>query len=212
MSDINQLIDELAENGRAVRSYSTARGRWLLAAVATATLAIVFMLFGFRADVLAMSPWPMLSIAAGLMLMLAAAAGFGALRMARPQVGAASSPAPWLLAALLLLPVVAFLQLAGEPTLLPGLSADTGMRCLVFGLMAGTGTAVLLALLLRRGAPVAPERASWLVGLAAGAVGSLAVSLECPLDAMLHLGVWHVAVVPLSAIAARIALPPLLRW
>lgn len=212
MPDLDHLIDELADDGRAVRPLSTVRGRGLLALVAAGTLALVALGFGFRADVLAMRPAPMLAMAAGLMAILAAAAGLGALRMARPQVGAAPSPAPWLLAALLLLPLAALLELAGRPVLAPGLSVEAGLRCLLLGFAAGAAAAACLTAWLRRGAPVAPERAAWLVGLFAGAVGALAVSLECPMDALLHLGVWHVAAVPVWAVAARVALPPLLRW
>jgi len=59
MSDINQLIDCLADEGRAVRAYSTARGRSLLAAVIAATTGFVFLRYGFRPDVRALGPWPM---------------------------------------------------------------------------------------------------------------------------------------------------------
>ena len=146
------------------------------------------------------------------MLILAMAAGAGAIRMARPQVGAASSGAPWALATLLLLPVLAIAGIAARPELASGLESDSGLRCLAVGIVAGSASLAFLTLWLRRGAPVAPERAAWLAGLASGAIGALAVTLECPHNGLAHLGVWHVAAVLVTAVAARLTLPRLLRW
>jgi len=212
MTDFDALIDELAESAAPVRPRSTRAGRLALAAVAAATLAIVFVTYGFRADVMAAKAGPLLGIAIGLMALLAVAAGASAVRMARPQVGAPASGAPWALAALLLLPVLALAGIAAQPDRITGLAIGPGLRCLGFGLVGGLGALAFLVAWLRRGAPVAPERASWLAGLAAGAIGALAVTLECPEDAFAHLGVWHVAVPLVTAGAARLVLPGFLRW
>jgi len=212
MTDFDALIDDLAEDATPVRVRSTRAGRLELAAVAAATLALVFLTYGFRADVRAAEPAPLLGIAAGLMLLLAVAAGASAVRMARPQVGAPASGAPWVLAALLLLPAIAIAGIATEPDRIAGLAVGPGLRCLAFGLIGGLGALAYLVAWLRRGAPVAPERASWLAGLAAGAIGALAVTLECPQDAFAHLGAWHVAVPLVAAGAVRLILPRFLRW
>lgn len=212
MTNFETLIDTLANDAQPVRRQSVQTGRAALAAIAAASCSAIFAVYGFRADVMAGSPAPMVGLAAGLMLILALAAGAGAVRMARPQVGAASSGAPWALAALMLLPALAIAGIAARPELASGMAADHGIRCLVVGLVAGTASLAFLTVWLRRGAPVAPLRAAWLAGLASGAVGALAVTLECPRDALAHLGVWHVAVVVVSALAARIILPRLLRW
>lgn len=212
MTDFNTLIDRLATDATPVRRQSTQSGRLLLAAIAAITLAAVFATYGFRADIVGGSPSPIVGLAAGLMLILAAAAGAGAVRMARPQVGAASSGAPWALAALLLLPALALAGIAARPILSSGLAEDIGLRCLTFGIVAGMASLAFLTMWLRRGAPVAPQRAAWLAGLASGAIGALAVTLECPLDELAHLGVWHVAVVPVVGVGARLLLPRLLRW
>ena len=212
MTDFDTLIDELATDAEPVRRQSTRMGRFLLAGIAAATVAAVFSTYGFRADIIAGSPSPMVGVAAGLMLILAVAAGAGAVRMARPQVGAAASGAPWALAALLLLPVMAIAGIVARPDLPSGMASDSGLRCLTFGLIAGAGSLAFLTAWLRRGAPVAPEQAAWLAGLASGAIGALAVTLECQHDELGHLGVWHVAAVLVSALAARMLLPRLLRW
>ena len=52
----------------------------------------------------------------------------------------------------------------------------------------------------------------WLTGLASGALGTLAFGITCPLDGIVHLGLWHVLPVPLAALAARVIVPPLIRW
>ena len=169
MTDFDMLIDRLATDAAPVRRQSTRSGRLLLAGIATATLAAVFATYGFRADIIGGSPSPVVGLAAGLMLILAAAAGAGAVRMARPQVGAASSGAPWALAALLLLPALALAGIAARPELSSGLAGDSGLRCLTFGIVAGMASLAFLTMWLRRGAPVAPQRAAWLAGLASGA-------------------------------------------
>ena len=212
MTDFNTLIDRLATDAVPVRRQSTQSGRLLLAAVAAVTMAAVFATYGFRGDIIGGSPSPIVGLAAGLMLILAVAAGAGAVRMARPQVGAASSGAPWALAALLLLPALALAGIVARPELSSGLAADSGLRCLTFGIVAGMASLAFLTMWLRRGAPVAPQRAAWLAGLASGAIGALAVTLECPHDELAHLGVWHVAVVLVVGSGAGLLLPRLLRW
>lgn len=212
MTDFDTLIDRLATDAVPVRRQSTQSGRLLLAAVATVTMAAVFATYGFRGDIIGGSPSPIVGLAAGLMLILAVAAGAGAVRMARPQVGAASSGAPWALAALLLLPALALAGIAARPELSSGLAADNGLRCLTFGIVGGMASLAFLTMWLRRGAPVAPQRAAWLAGLASGAIGALAVTLECPRDELAHLGVWHVAVVLVVGSGAGLLLPRLLRW
>lgn len=212
MRDHAILIDELASGADPVRPQSTRSGRLALAAVAAATIAAVSMVYGLRSDVVGGHPPPLLGITAGLMLVLAAAAGASAVRMARPQVGAASSGAPWALAGLLVLPAVALAGIAAQPDRAAGLALEAGLRCLLVGLVAGAGTLAFLTLWLRRGAPVSPGRAAWLAGLAAGGIGALAVTLECPEDAFAHIGIWHVAVPLVAAMLARLVLPRVLRW
>lgn len=205
-----ELIDSLVEDAGPVRPVSAVTGRLLLLAVGMATLAVMHALAGFRDDMLRLSPDPEVALAAGLMALLAVAAGLAAVRMARPQVGAPSAGAPWALMALLVVPIVALGGLASGS--IPLSQIGPGVDCLGAGLAASVATLGFLAWWQKRGAPVNPPRAAWLAGLAAGAIGSLAVTLECPTDGLGHIGLWHVAVTLIAGIAARIALPPLLRW
>lgn len=212
MRDTDAIIDELVATARPVRPQSPRGGRFALLAIGAATLGAVFMVRGVRPDIVAGTPPPLLCVAAGLMLILAVAAGAGAARMASPQVGAASSGVQWALAALMLLPLIALADIAIGTSQATGLAIGPGVRCLSLGLGASLASLAFLTFWLRRGAPVAPERAAWVAGLAAGAIGALAVTLECTLDAFAHLGVWHVAIVLAAATVSRLLLPRFLRW
>lgn len=212
MTKLDTLIDSLVEEAVPVRPHSAWVGRALLVLIGIATIAVTFLLFGVREDVAAFGPAPAIAVAGGLMALVAVAAGIDAVRMARPQVGAQSSGPAWSLAALLVIPAVALVGAAADPARLHGLALEDGLRCLAVGLVAGAATIAFLYFWQRRGAPVQPERAAWLAGLAGGAVGALAVTLECPLDSLAHVWVWHVAAVPLSGLAARLVLPRFLRW
>ena len=59
---------------------------------------------------------------------------------------------------------------------------------------------------------VTPERAGWVVGIAAGAAGATIVALHCASNDMIHIALWHGLAVLLSGIAGRVLLAPLLRW
>jgi hypothetical protein len=212
MSNFEALIDDLAGDAAPVRRQSTRIGRLTLTAIAVTTFGIVFLAYGFRSDIMASAPAPILMVALGLMAILAIAAGASAVRMAKPQVGAAASGAPWALASLMLLPTIAFMEMAAHPDAIGGLALAPGLACLGFGLTAGLASLLFLTLRLRQGAPVMIGRASWLAGLAAGSIGALAVTLECPHDALAHLGIWHAAIPLVAAGLARLLLPPFLRW
>ena len=76
----------------------------------------------------------------------------------------------------------------------------------------GIGVAVILIVRLRRGAPTSPERAGLLGGIAAGAAGIFALSMHCPNDDIVHIGLWHASAVAVSAVAGRWIIPALIRW
>lgn len=212
MNKLDRLIDSLAADAAPVRPRSSWLGWGAFAAMAASTLGLSYLALGFRADVLRLAPAPEVAIAAGLMILVAIASGATAIRVARPQVGAPASGAPWALAALLVLPAVVLAGLAAAPAGIPATFIDDGLRCLAVGLGACILTIAVLALWQGGGAPVRPEHAAWMAGLAGGSVGALAVTLECPVEGLAHLGIWHVAIVPLAGLAARLVLPRFLRW
>jgi hypothetical protein len=40
----------------------------------------------------------------------------------------------------------------------------------------------------------------------------MAIGLACPIDAVTHIGTWHVGSILVAAIGSRVALPRFLRW
>jgi hypothetical protein len=91
-------------------------------------------------------------------------------------------------------------------------SAASGWECLRMSLATAALCAVPMVLHLRRGAPVAPQRAGLLVGLAGGSLGALAYNLHCPYDSMVYTGLWYGLAVGLAALAGRLVVPRLVRW
>lgn len=210
MRDLDDLMDELVGELRPVRPLSRGKGRALAAATALATCAAVLLLLGVRPDIAAGEPAPLVLLIAGLFMIVAAAATWAVTRAAQPAVGAVQGNIRWAVAALLLLPAVALISTVIRPSLAPGLDPAAGLSCLLTGLVSSLASAVTLTWWLRRGAPANPERAGWLIGLASGAIGGLAITLECPHDALTHLGFWHVAVA--AAVMGRAVIAPLIRW
>ena len=212
MRDFDHLIDGLAGELKPVRPVSPGRGRVLVLATAVATCALVIVLLGVRPDIAAGEPMPLILLISGLFIIVAAAATLAATRMARPAVGTNQGGSQWALTALLLLPAVALISIGLRPSLAAGVEPSAGLSCLVLGLISGLATGGLLTRWMRQGAPANLARAGWLVGLASGAVGGLAITLECPHDALTHLGVWHVAVPVAAAAFGRALIPSLIRW
>ena len=76
-----------------------------------------------------------------------------------------------------------------------------GTICLKAGLIWATPTALAVWLVLRRGFAVDSRAAGAAVGSLAGFAGLTMLELHCPNFRMPHIMVWHVAVVPIAALA-----------
>ena len=87
-----------------------------------------------------------------------------------------------------------------------------GLDCFLAGSAFSVLTFAALVGWLRRGAPVSPTLAGTFTGIAAGALGSFAYGLACPIDTLAHLGIWHALPVALGALVGRLGVPPLVRW
>lgn len=192
--------------------------RWEgVALIAIATLAAAVgasMVYSFWNGILTGEASPYFWITNGLLLLLGAASAGALVAGALPRVGPRPNAPAWAFAMLGVLPLAAIIQLVRAPAahVHEGLADPFGLHCLTSALTAGLLVAVAAVLFLRRGAPVALARQGWLTGLATGALGAFAFGLTCPLDGIAHLGLWHVLPVPLAALAARIIVPPLIRW
>ena len=190
------------------------RGGMTLAVIAlTAGAAGMTTLFGLRADLRVGQPEAMVLISGGLFLVLALASCWAVVDMARPYVGVRREGWGWTALMAGVLPVAALVLLAmswlrGEPT---PLELD-GLSCLSFGLGWGLLTAAALIGWLRRGAPSRPQWAGLLAGVGAGAAGIFAVTLYCPHNELVHIGVWHGLTVVLAGLLGRLTIPKLIAW
>ncbi len=76
-----------------------------------------------------------------------------------------------------------------------------GIACLVTGLLIATPTAIISWFVLRRGFALNPLAAGLAGGTLAGLAGVTMLELHCPNFEVLHIMLWHTAVVPISAAA-----------
>ncbi|MCA1197005.1 DUF1109 domain-containing protein [Sphingomonas sp. R647] len=206
------LIAQLAEALEPVRPIRMAHGLALIALATAVTIAVVALVQGLWSGPAQGQAAAIFFIANGLIGLVGLASARAVVRMAVPRVGARRDGARWLLAALALLPVTALLFMAIEGNLAGHEHAADGLHCFLFGTASGLLVAVALLIWLRRGAPVAPNVAGLYTGIAAGALGSFAWGLSCPVDTIAHLGIWHVAPVAVSATMGRFIVPRCIRW
>ncbi|MGV6819793.1 MAG: NrsF family protein [Parvularcula sp.] len=87
-----------------------------------------------------------------------------------------------------------------------------GVRCIFSLVSLALPTALLLSLLMVRGAPTHLGRTALLIGLAGGGWGAFTYALQCPYVSLWYLGVWYLAGIALVTAATRVALPSLARW
>ena len=213
MRDTDALIGELVGNLQPVRPLSFGRGFALAVGAAALSALAVIGLFGLRPDVLSGRFDAVYLLASGLFLMLGLAATVAVIVMSRPQVGNDHSGWVWSAAMTALLPVAALIVAFGRGA--QGVDAAVarhGLECLALG----SGFAVLVFAVLtgwlRMGAPTSPARAGLVTGVAAGSLGIFAFSLHCADNDIVHIGLWHSAVVVVMAAVGRAIIPRLVRW
>jgi len=214
MATTDDLIANLVDELRPVRRLRQSQGLWFIAAAIGICLAAVLLSVGLRPDVAAGRLDPMFLMGSGSFLILGLAAAVTVVIMGRPQVGTDHRGWLWAAAMATLLPLAALITgiADGPATALARSTPDHGITCLVAGSVLGLVPALLLVAWLRRGAPTSPERAGLVTGVAAGSFGIFAVSLYCPYNDIMHIGLWHSLVVVACAVAGRALIPRLIRW
>ena len=211
------LIAALADDLTPVARVKPQHGA-LVVAIATLVAALASIaVFGFWSGIVAGEASSHFWITNGLLLMLGIGSTAALVASALPRVGQRSDAPVWSAAMLAVLPVAAIISLVsfeGAESHADALADPTlwYWQCAAFGFAASTLVLAGAVAFLRRGAPVSLERSGWLAGLAAGALGSVAYGITCPLDSVGHVGIWHAVPVALGAIAGRIIVPPLIRW
>lgn len=207
------LIAELVGELEPVRPLTFAQGLGFAFGATALAVLMVVGLYGLRADLQAGQFNPMHLIATGLYFGLGLAATVTVVVMSRPQVGSDHTGWHWAAAMTALLPLAGLavgLSRSGDV-----LSADSirhGAECFRVAGIASLLVFAMLVIWLRLGAPTAPDRAGLIAGVASGAFGIFAFSLHCADNDIVHIGLWHGAVVLAMAAVGRVLVPRLIRW
>ena len=207
------LIAGLVADLRPITPLRQRRGMAVAVLALGAGVAGMLALFGIRPDLQAGQPDAMMLISSLLFLVLALASAWAVVDAARPYVGVRREGWGWTALMAAVLPVAALALLLGDWVRNgPSALSLEGMGCVKFGLVGGLLTAAALVWWLRAGAASRPDRAGLLTGVAAGAAGIFAVSLYCPHNDLVHIGVWHGLTVVLAGAIGRLVVPRLIAW
>ncbi len=206
-------LDDLVDDLTPVRRITAAQG-WLIGGAMTLLAVTLVTIFaGLREDVLAGDPSAMVVQRSLALLLLGCAALAAVVDSIQPRVGRHSNA--WALALLVALsfPILTLGTAMHSATMpMSQLSSPSGLWCLGISLTSAMMIAAALTLWARRGAVTVANRTAWLIGLSAGAFGTLAYSLHCTSTTLAYAGIWYTAAVASSAVAGRAILPRLLRW
>ena len=210
---LEALLDRLTADLAPVKPLDDRPTMVVLAILLIAAGALLLLWLGPRPDLMALQLHPMFLLRSGTLAVLAvnsvaAVLGQAHLGVTRPSQG-------WKIAAAMaaLFPLVGGILVLTSPHHARAVMAmPSGWRCLCMSLMSGRLRAVPMVLHLRRGAPVAPDRAGLLVGLASSSLGALAYNLHCPFDSVIYIGLWYGLAVAGAALAGRLLVPRLIHW
>lgn len=212
MRNTDAFIADLAGDLHPVEPMRALGGFALIAGCVAVSIASVAVFLGLWSGPVQGDATVFFYLANGLLAMLGTACAASVIRMANPAVGNRYDGAYWTLAMFAIFPIVGIVTLVDRGLLEQVVSDPFGLQCALTATAVASFTAIGLTIWLRRGAPANLARASLLTGLAAGALGSAAHGLSCPIDTLGHLSVWHVLPVGLAGLAGRMVLPRLIAW
>ena len=213
MNRVNHdLIEQMTADLQPVRSIKPRDGWLAVALAALLTVLAVHVVKGLWAGIVTGEASAFFMIANGLLLVLGLASTASVIAMASPRVGNRHEATKWALAMAAVLPFAALVSLAGKSDPMAAIADPYGVTCAIAALLAALVTGITLTAWLRRGAPVSLGAAGWQTGVAAGALGSLAYGLACPVDDIVHLGIYHAAPVAIAGIIGALIVPKLVRW
>jgi hypothetical protein len=209
-----ELIRHLAGNATPVRPLRPLLVRVVAwTALAVSSLAVVMLLMGVRRELGDASDRADFAVEAGLLMVTALSAVFGALLISIP--GAARTPlVRWLPVAA---GVACVAWATGELVMASMTNAPVGRlsfawHCVYKTTSVAAIPGVVLFLMVRRAAPTRAGWAGLLAILATAAVGVLGANIICPNDRPLHMLLWHVGpLVLFAALGAGLGMW-LLRW
>lgn len=209
MTSIDALIHDLSARLPPVRRRSRRREAAALAALGGAELALILMVGVMRPDMGQVILSPLMAWKIGSLAVLAVVSCAVAIR--------SFAPTSSLRHGLALLPGLAALALIGAALvtnaadssrpLVERLAPAHGILCVVSIVLLGLPVIALLAVLMRRAAPVRPARSAWLAGVAASSSGALIFTVCCPMNDPLYIVVWYSTAIATVTAAARWLLP-----
>lgn len=211
--NVSSLVDDL----QPVRVVKRQDNLLLVAGATLIASIIIAVTYGVRSDVMAGNPHPIVIIRAGLLMLLGLATTLAVAAAARPSIGKAHNGWMWALAAAAVFPFAAlckfiYLFASGQPLDLFMLDFEYGPRCVMISMASALWIGSFLTWWLRQGAPIALNRAGWLVGIAAGSFGTFSFNVYCNSISIFYIGFWYSLAVTLCAIAGRLIVPRLIRW
>ncbi len=208
------MIAGLAEGLQPVRRINPRDGLLLLAFATLVAFGVSVVVFDFWFGMLEGQASAFFWVTNGLVLLLGCASALALILGGSPRVGQRENAPGWSAAMVAVLPIAAIIALfTGEANHVhEGLNDPVAAMCTKASVSAALLVGLAAVMWLRRSAPVSIERSAWLVGLASGSLGTVAYGITCPLDTVSHLGLWHVAPIGIAAVAARLVVPPLIRW
>ena len=211
MSDM--MIERLVEELTPVKPLKNRDGLALTLSMTAVLAAAIVLIGGIRDDILLGMPHPMFFLRGGALLLLGITSSYAVIAMSQPAVGNSFKGWIWALFAALLFPATAIVMaLIATPDNMAIFVPRYGLECLATSILVGTAIATTQVIWLRRGAPVALNRAGWLVGMSSGALGAAAYSLHCPFNSIFYVGLWYSLAVTICAILGRLIVPRLIRW
>jgi hypothetical protein len=209
MASTESLIQDLSAQLAPVQRRNIRLDAGLLLALCAAELALVMMSGGMRPDMVRVILSPFMVWKIGGLTLLAVVSCIVAMRSFVP-------PAPSKRGLMLTLGLAVFVMIGGglvTPTVESGrsvlnrLSPAHGILCATAIVALAMPIIMLLAILMRRAAPVRPERSAWAAGLAASTCGALLFTACCPMNDPLYIVVWYSTGVAVVTAASRWLLP-----
>lgn len=209
----DRLVEQLAARVTPVRRLLDPTQRAALwTAVAVVCVLIGVLYFGVRRDIATIWLSAGFLLRVGLLLTTMWLAVVTSFRLAVPGRDTGAWSRWWPIVGLGALMAVAAAELVAGVLFGHAGSPLRGWSCMRKIAFVGAVPAAMAVMLIQRAAALEPRWTALLGVLAAGAAGGLTSELACPIDAPMHIFLWHVMPVALSAGVGAIAGSLLLNW
>ncbi|MGV1956036.1 NrsF family protein [Agrobacterium sp. 22-214-1] len=214
MRKTEDIIDQLAGDLKPVRAFALERRLAFVALPALGlSLLLMVVILGLRSDMNDAMTEPGFWVKSAYNALLAVAAFFALMRLARPE-GDRGSLFAWLAVIFVAMAVIALVQL--------GFAVPGTYRTLIVGSSALHCPFLIVAFalplfianfaVLKRSAPADPMLAGFVAGIAAGAAGAWVYSWFCTENGMAFVLIWYSLGILLTGIIGAFAGSRLLRW